>query len=195
MKDKTSIICVLDRSGSMNPLINDAIGGFNKFLEEQKALPGEAEMTVVLFDDKYDVIANGKDIQKIEPLNNKTYVPRGMTALYDALGKTINEAGARFSNMPETEKPDKVICVILTDGAENSSHEFTREKIVEMTKLQQETYNWEFVYLGANQDAIAVGGSIGINVRNCVNYTADSRGTAGAYAVTSCRVSNHRRQV
>jgi len=192
MKDKTSIICILDRSGSMSYLVNDAIGGFNTFLKEQKAISGEAEMTIALFDDKYDVLANGENIQEIEPLNAKTYVPRGMTALYDAIGKTINEAGTRFSAMPESERPNKVICVILTDGEENSSHEFTREKIFEMTKVQQEKYNWEFIYLGSNQDAMAVGGSIGVNVNNCVNYAASGIGTADAYSTTSRCVASYR---
>ena len=192
MKDMTSIHCVIDRSGSMGPLQDDAIGGFNKFLDEQKKVPGEAEISIALFDDQYDIIANGVKIKDAQPFTHATYVPRGMTALYDAIGKTMNEAGTRFSNMPESERPNKVLFIILTDGQENSSKEFTKDKIFEMIKTQKEKYNWEFIYLGANQDAMAVGGSIGIGANNCMSYTNDSAGTSKAYATVSCCTSNFR---
>lgn len=181
MNDLTEIAVILDRSGSMSVIRDDAIGGFNTFLEGQKAVPGEAKFTLVLFDDKYETVMFRKDLREAEPLTEQTFVPRGSTALLDAIGRTVNEIGAQLAQMPENERPSKVIVAILTDGMENASKEFTRPQIAEMVKHQEEKYAWEFLYLGANQDAFAVGGALGVRRENTANFAATGVGTRGAY--------------
>jgi len=191
-KGLTEIICILDRSGSMNATINDAIGGFNSFIETQKKVPGEAKVTLVLFDDQYDIIESGKDIGKIKLLNESTYVPRGMTALLDAVGKTINNVGTRLASTEEDERPEKVMVAILTDGEENASKEFTKEKVNEMIEHQKTKYQWDFVFLAANQDAIQAGTSIGINAQSCFAYVANGVGTRSAYNNLTSYTTNFR---
>jgi uncharacterized protein YegL len=149
----TEIICVVDKSGSMSPRTADVIGGFNQFLEDQKKVAGEALITLTLFDTSYTVVHNGKALGTVPPLNNNTYIAGGMTALLDAIGKTIDEVGARLHKTPESDRPEKVIFLIITDGEENSSKEYRLEQIKEKIKIQQESFKWAFVYLGANQDA------------------------------------------
>lgn len=151
----TEIVCVLDRSGSMASLTNDAIGGFNSFLDEQKKLPGDARLSLILFDHEYIVQADNAPIQQVEPLTAQTYVPRGSTALLDAIGRAITNVGERLTKTSERDRPSKVIVVILTDGEENASHEYTKQRIADMIKHQQEQYNWRFVYLGVAVDAFA----------------------------------------
>jgi len=188
----TEIICVLDRSGSMTKTKEDAIGGFNTFLEEQKEVEGEATMTLVLFDTAYDIIEDGTDIQEVSPLDDTTFVPRGMTALYDAVGRTIDSVGVRLSKTAEKDRPGKVIFVILTDGAENSSREYTGLRIKDMITHQSETYQWEFLFLGANINAELVAGDMGIAKGSAVTYTADSHGTHKAYNSVGQAVRSYR---
>ena len=175
------ISVVLDRSGSMSSVKTDTIGGFNEFLKSQKECPGEAVLTLAQFDDRYEIVHDGKNIQDVPPLDDKTFVPRGSTALLDAIGRTINATGARLSTMSEESRPSKVIFVILTDGQENASKELTREKVMEMIKHQTEAYKWDFVFLGANQDAIQAGASIGISAGNSMTYAANPAGTRSAF--------------
>ena len=189
-KDLTEIICILDESGSMDLTRKDVIGGFNNFIEEQKKIKGEALITLVFFDDRYRVIHSGKNIKDIEKLTTEIYKPTGSTALFDAIGKTINDVGSRLSNTKESEKPEKVIVLIMTDGDENSSKEFNIAKIKEMTEHQQQKYNWEFVYIGANQDSFSTGASLGI--KTTANYMSTSRGTADAYNMVSQSISLYR---
>jgi Mg-chelatase subunit ChlD len=177
---KAEIVCVIDKSGSMGSIRADAIGGFNTFLQEQKALPGEAKLTLVLFSDKSEALYDRVDLQEVKELTLSTYVPLGSTALYDALGQTINSIGASLDK--ETDKPDKVIFVILTDGEENSSIEFKKEKVAEMIKHQQEKYSWEFIFLAANQDAFKAGASLNISASNTANFDATSLGLRSAYS-------------
>lgn len=184
------IVCVLDRSGSMSSIVSDAIGGFNTFIAEQKALPGDAKLTLVLFDDKYEVVYSRINLQDVPELTSKVFVPRGMTALYDALGKSINSIGESLSN--KSTSPEKVIFVILTDGGENSSLEFSKDKIAEIIKHQQEKYSWEFIFLAANQDAFDVGAGLNINAMNTANFTASASGTRSAYATMSSLTSSYR---
>ncbi|MEI6422407.1 MAG: vWA domain-containing protein [Lentisphaerota bacterium] len=181
--DFAEIAVVIDESGSMKNLANDTIGGFNTFLEDQKACPGTARLTVVKFNTGYDKLYDGVELQSAKPLTAENYRPGGMTALYDAIGQAINAVGTRLANEPEDQRPGKVIVAILTDGEENSSKEFTQEKIAEMIKHQTEKYNWNFMFLAANQDAWKAGGSLGVT--NCVNYAADSKGVADSYMKTS----------
>ena len=178
----TEIGVILDRSGSMSCVVNDAIGGFNTFLETQKRVPGDAVITVSLFD--YEVIYYAKNapIKSVAPLTTETYVPRGMTALYDAVGSLINDFGEKFSSMKEEDRPGKVIIAILTDGAENSSKEFTRNKIFDMIKLQRDTYNWEFIFLAAGEAAMQEGANIGMSMSKCATFANDSAGNTAAYS-------------
>lgn len=185
----TDIVVVLDRSGSMASVVNDTVGGFNSFVEEQKKQEGNARLTLVQFDTQYEMVHNGLDIQKVPSLE---FSPRGGTALLDAIGRAINDTGARLRSLPEKERPDKVIFVIITDGEENSSREFGHARIRDMIKHQSDKYSWEFVFLGANQDSFAVGGNIGITIGNILNYTNDSRGVNHVYSSVSKGITRHR---
>jgi len=191
-EDLTDINIVLDRSGSMSSVRDDTIGGFNTFLQSQKEAPGEAQLTLVQFDHEYEIVYNGVDVQSVSELTTKTFVPRGSTALLDAIGRTINSTGARLAEMPEEERPGKVIFVILTDGEENSSAEFTKDQINEMIKLQTEIYNWDFVFLGANQDAIKTGASIGIVAGNAMTYAATADGVGDTYRSSGASMTAYR---
>jgi hypothetical protein len=174
------IAVVLDRSGSMSAVRSDTIGGFNTFLSDQKANNvGDVRLSLTQFDDQYDVVYSGKSIQDVPPLTEATFVPRGMTALFDAVGKTINVLGERLAKMAEQDRPSLVIMVILTDGEENSSKEFSLQQVKDMIKLQTETYSWQFVFLGADQDAFQAQ-KMGIAASNTYNYkSADTSKTYG----------------
>ncbi len=172
--NKTAIAVVLDRSGSMGSCRNDTIGGFNTFLEEQQKLPGYATLTLAQFDDVYEVVYLDRPIKEVPKLTTETFVPRGSTALCDAIGRTIVTLGAKLAAMPEVDRPGKVVVVIITDGGENASHEYTREKIKALTEHQQAKYEWKFVYLGANQDAISVGSSLGMLKSMSASYSVDN---------------------
>ena len=150
--DLTDITLVVDRSGSMEQVQKDAQGGVNSFIKEQAKEPGEALLTLVQFDTEYEFLHEGVPISQVPEYK---LVPRGMTALLDAVGRAINETGERLSKMKEQDRPGLVIFVVMTDGLENSSKEFSKDLIKEMIKRQQEKYNWHFTFLGANQDAIA----------------------------------------
>ena len=135
----------------MNAMKEEAIGGINAFLESQQKLPGEARLTLVLFDREYIVAHDGVPIKDVPPLDSHSYVPRGTTALLDAIGRTINTIGERLDRTPESERPGKVIVAILTDGLENASQEFKRKEIFKMIKHQRDVYSWEFVSLAPNR--------------------------------------------
>ncbi|MCD7922917.1 MAG: VWA domain-containing protein [Clostridiales bacterium] len=177
----TELVFILDRSGSMSRLTDDIIGGFNSMIEKQKKEPGEAVVTTVLFDDKYEILHDHLPLQKVKPLTNKEYFARGLTALLDAVGMTINTVGARLNDTPERKRPGKVIFVITTDGLENSSHEFTRAQIKEMITHQQDKYSWNFVFLGANMDAVKEASTLGIQADFARNYSASKAGTANLF--------------
>jgi uncharacterized protein YegL len=186
------IAFILDRSGSMASMKVEAIGGFGAFLESQQKLPGEARLTLVLFDHEYIVAHDGRPIKDVPKLDEHTYVPRGTTALLDAIGRTINTMGERLDKTPEPERPGKVIVAILTDGLENASQEFKRKQIFKMIKDQRETYAWEFIFLGANQDAIHAGAQIGIPIANAVTFDEAPGGTARAFKAVSCATAAYR---
>lgn len=172
-EDLTEVVIVLDRSGSMDKIRQDMKGGLNRFLEEQKKEPGECQVTLVQFDNEYEVVHAGVALKDVPPVE---LVPRGMTALRDALGRTINSVGERLEEMPEEQRPGKVVFLIITDGLENASREFSAEQVREMIERQQRDYSWLFVYLGANQDAFAVGQDLG--VQQSRGYTATGAGVA-----------------
>lgn len=189
----TEIVCVLDRSGSMSSIIEDAIGGFNTFLGEQKKEEGECNFTIALFDNEYSLLKDNVSIDEVEELNRETYSPRASTALYDAIGRTINTVGARLAGTPEDERPERVMLVILTDGYENSSREFTQDKIFEMIQRQENDYNWEFIYLGANQDAMATGMGLGFKSASTKTFLASGDGVKDLYSDISNTVSMYRK--
>jgi hypothetical protein len=191
-QDLADLTIVLDRSGSMSAVKADTIGGFNTFLRDQQQVPGDARLTLVQFDTEYEFVHRGAPIRDVPPLNDTTFVPRGGTALLDAVGRAINEAGARLAAIPEADRPGKVIFVILTDGGENSSTEYTRDRVFQMISHQREKYAWEFVFIGANQDAIAAGQSLGIAKGSSMTYAANAVGTQSAFASTSNNLRSYR---
>jgi uncharacterized protein YegL len=188
----TEIAAILDRSGSMEPLTRDTIGGFNNFLKEQQEVPGEAVLTTVLFNNTYKLLHDRVDIKKVKPMTNKEYVASGGTALLDAMGKTITDIGVKLHNTSENERPSRVIVFVITDGEENSSTKYTNEKIKQMVELQKNTYSWEFIFLGANVDAFAVAASIGISADRAFNIADDAEGIVSAQLAMSGAVSNLR---
>ncbi len=175
---KTEIIAILDRSGSMDTIVKDAIGGFNSFLKNQQNQEGDAKISLVLFDNEYNLVYQGVNIKEASKLNSKTFVPRGTTALLDAIGRTVYEQRARIE---KEIWADQVIICILTDGLENASKEFSSSQIKNIiTKLQNEN-KWSFIYLAANQDAFAVGSQYGIAAENTAAFVASPEGTKQAY--------------
>ena len=172
--EKTHIICILDRSGSMSSIMSDSIGGFNTFLKQQKDLPDEATITVALFDDNYELIYDNVDIKEAKELTSTEWYPRGMTALYDAIGKTINTEKANINKLGKN-RPNKVLVCIVTDGLENASNEFQINDIKKLIK-ECENDDWNFIYLAANQSAFEVGTSFGVSAGNTFTYTASSAG-------------------
>jgi uncharacterized protein YegL len=188
----TSINIILDRSGSMTKLSTDTIGGFNKFISDQKLVEGEATLTLATFSSDYKLVYDNLPLKDIKELTVADYPTGGYTALLDAIGKTINDVGAKLAAMKEEDRPSKVIVLIMTDGEENRSTKFTKSAIQEMIKHQEQKYNWTFVYIGANVDAIKEGETIGIRMANSVNYDATKGGLASAYSVVSKNLATHR---
>ena len=190
-KNYSHITVILDRSGSMNSVRNDIVGGFNAFLTEQKTIDGDCTVTLVQFDgqEPYDILRDFVPLAKVQPLGNE-YEPRGSTPLYDAIGQGVTRTGNRLSALPEDERPDKVLFVILTDGHENASKEFTKTQIAEITKHQTEKYNWQFIYLGANQDGMAEGMKAGFSQHTSATY--DQMNTAGAFQACAKKMSAYR---
>ena len=191
-KDLTELVFVLDRSGSMAGLESDTIGGFNGMISKQKSQPGEAMVTTVLFDDKYEVIHDRFRVDVIRPLTGKEYYARGCTALLDAVGKTIDKVSRIQRYLPEEERAEKVIFVITTDGFENSSREYSCQQIQEMIEYQKEKNNWEFMFLGANMDAVAEAKKFGISEDRAVTFENDSQGVQLNYHVVSDTISTMR---
>ncbi|KKM01915.1 hypothetical protein LCGC14_1789700 [marine sediment metagenome] len=189
----TELVFILDRSGSMQSMQEEAIGGFNAFLEDQKKVPGEAKLTLVLFDHEYNLVHNGKDINDIESLCSDTYAPRGTTALLDAIGRTVDDVGKRLAETPEEERPSKILVAVLTDGLENASRDYKKAKINEMITHQRDKYCWEFIFLGANQDAIAEGSSLGVSKIYSMTYSATPNGMKNGMRSMSYAASSYRR--
>ena len=181
MECRNEIVCIIDCSGSMDSIRSDAIGGFNSFLREQKEHPDKALFTLVLFNHKYNLIYNGIDLQTAEPLNDVSYVPSGTTALLDAVGRTIDDVGDRLGNTPEDRRPSKVIVAILTDGLENASRDYSRDRVFSMITHQREKYSWEFIFLAANQDAFATARALSIDISNTMSFSSTGAGIRRAH--------------
>ena len=188
-KGLTEIVFILDRSGSMSGLESDTIGGYNSLLAKQQKEPGEAVITTVLFDDQYELLHDRITLRGVAPITDKEYYVRGSTALLDAVGKTINKIGNVQKRTAEAERAEHVVVVITTDGMENASYEFSEEKVKRMIEHQKSKYGWEFIFLGANIDAIDTAARFGINENRATNYNADSEGTSLNYEVISETVS------
>lgn len=192
MKDATHIAVLLDRSGSMESIKAETISGFNFFLNEQKKGGENASLTLVQFDTlATEVVHEARPIQSVPELNADMYQPRGGTPLLDALGETIISTGRTLEVIPEANRPDKVVFVIITDGQENSSHKFSKAQVKEMLEHQTNVYKWQFVYLGANQDAFAEAGNMGIVMGRAANFSPAHMATA--FAVASENVALFRR--
>jgi len=188
-KNLTELVFILDRSGSMSGLEKDTIGGFNSLLEKQKKEDGEAVISTILFDDEQKVVHDRKDIREVTPMTDKEYYVRGCTALLDALGGAIHHIGNVHKYAREEDRPEKTLFIITTDGMENSSRRYTYDEVKRLVERQKEKFGWEFLFLGANIDAIEVAGRFGIDKSGAVNYECDSKGTALNYETVSRTVS------
>ena len=191
-KNLTEIVFILDRSGSMGGLEKDTIGGYNSLIERQKKEEGEAYISTVLFDDTSEVLHDRASLDTIQPMTDKEYYVRGCTALLDALGGAIHHIGNVHKYAREEDRPEKTLFIITTDGQENASRHYTYEKVRKMVERQKERYGWEFLFLGANIDAIAEAGRFGIREDRAVNYHSDSVGTAVNFKALSKAVSRVR---
>ena len=184
-KNLTEMVFILDKSGSMSGLEADTIGGFNGMIEKQKKEEGEALVSTVLFSDESHVIHDRVDLQKIEPMTDRQYYVGGCTALIDAIGGAIHHIGNVHKYAREEDRPEHTIFVITTDGMENASRHYTSDKVKSMVKRQKEKYGWEFLFLGANIDAVETAARFGINEDRTVNFCNDSQGQALNYSEVS----------
>ena len=196
-KDLTELVMILDRSGSMGGLESDTIGGYNSMLKKQSGTAGEVLVSTVLFDDVSEVLYDRVPLSEMPQMTEKDYYVRGCTALLDAIGRAIRHIGNIHKYAREEDRPEKTIFVITTDGMENASREYSYDRVKSMVERQKERYGWEFLFLGANIDAVKTAGRCGISADRAANYHHDRRGTALNYEVladTVCemRVSSKR---
>ena len=192
-KGLTELVMILDRSGSMSGLEADTIGGFNRMIEKQKKEEGEAYVSVILFDDYSEVMLDRVNIQKVEPMTDRQYYVRGCTALLDAVGGAIHHISNVHKYAREEDVPEKTIFIITTDGMENASRQYTYDKVRRMIEKQKEQYHWEFLFLGANIDAVKEASRFGIGRNHAVRYEHDAEGTLLNYSVVSNVVGCARR--
>jgi len=188
----TELVFILDKSGSMGGLEADTIGGYNSMLAKQKAVDGECCITTVLFDNNYELLHDRIDMKAVSPITEKEYRVGGSTALLDAIGRTIHKIGNAQEHTAEDFRAEKVMFVIITDGAENSSREYTAEKVKALIERQKERYGWEFVFLGANIDAVGTARRYGIAPDRAIDYLSDSEGTKLNFKVMASAVATFR---
>ena len=190
----TEIVVILDKSGSMKKIQGKTIEGFNEFLDEQKKIDGDANLSLILFGspNREQILFDSIDIQNIGELSDKTYVTAGTTALYDCLGKSIKSVKMKIKKTDKDERPDKVLFVIITDGEENSSKMFDKEMVFELIEKRERKDEWGFVYLGANQDSFLEGSKIGISKGKTLNFDYNDKGTKMAYMSTTNYVKQYR---
>ena len=191
-KNLTELVFILDRSGSMEGLEKDTIGGFNAMIKKQRAEAGEAVISTLLFDDETEVIHDRLTLENVPELTEKEYYVRGCTALLDAVGGAIHHIGNVHKYAREEDRPEKTLFVITTDGMENASRRYTYDKVKSMIQRQKEKYGWEFLFLGANIDAAREAARFGISEDRAANYHADHKGTAVIYEAVSETVCNFR---
>jgi len=191
-KEYTHISVIIDKSGSMHGTQTDTIGGFNTFLGEQQEVDGKGTLTLIQFDDQYEVHEDMSPLNSVESLTHKTYAPRGSTALLDAIGKTINTTESKIKDLKKKDRPEKVIFLIITDGHENASREFSKSNISEMVKRHEDDDGWDFVFIGANIDSFSEGGGMGVRACNTSNYISTSKGTRDLYNNLSGNMTSYR---
>lgn len=184
-KDYTHLVILLDRSGSMTSIKKDIIPGFNEFIKKQKEAKGKCTVTLIQFDDLYEKVFDFVDLNEFIELNDKNYTPRGSTALIDSMCKLIEETGQKLSSMKEEDRPEKVLFLSITDGDENASREFTNEDLKSKIEHQESNYKWQFVYIGANQDAFANATKYGMNVNSTINFNATPQGIYAMFNATA----------
>jgi Mg-chelatase subunit ChlD len=192
--DYTHISVILDRSGSMEAIRDDTIGGFNSFLREQQALPGSATLTLVQFDsqDPYEVVHQFRALPSVPALDEAAFVPRGNTPLLDAMGRGISDIDQRLSQLAETARPEKVIVVIITDGQENASTEFSKEQVEKMITDKQQRLGWQFLFLSADLASIALARRMGIGADDVSSFDLSSDGVMGSWHYAAMRSSDYR---
>ena len=191
-KNRTELVFILDRSGSMRGLEKDTIGGYNSMLERQRTEGGECVITTVLFDNRYELLHDRIDARAVRPITEREYTVGGSTALLDAIGATIHKIAAAQKNTARHYRADKVMFVIITDGGENSSRSYTTAQVRDMIQRQKCRYSWEFIFLGANMDAVETAGQFGIGADRAVDYVPDSRGTELNFRMMSDTVAAFR---
>ena len=199
-KGLTEVVFILDRSGSMSGLESDTIGGFNSMIKKQCKEEGEAYISTVLFDDETEVLYDRVPVKKVEPMNDKQYYVRGCTALLDAIGSSIHHIANIHKYAREEDRPEKTLFVITTDGQENASHIYSYKKVKKMVEHEKNNYGWEFVFLGANIDAIEEASKFGIGADRAVDFLCDKEGTAIQYealanTVSAVRKSNSKEEL
>lgn len=192
-KNLTEVVFILDRSGSMGGLEADTIGGYNSMLAKQQEEEGDVVISTVLFDDQTEVIHDRRPLKDVKPITSSEYYVRGCTALLDAVGGAIHHIGHVQKALPEDQKPDKTIFIITTDGMENSSSHYTYDKVKKMVEKKKEKKGWEFIFLGANIDAIAVADRFGVAANRAVRYECDGVGTALNFSAMSNMISRTRK--
>ena len=191
-KNLTELVMILDRSGSMGGLESDTIGGYNSMLKKQREAEGEVLVSTVLFDDRSEVLYDRVPLEKMPQMTEKEYYVRGCTALLDAVGGAVRHIGNVHKYAREEDRPEKTIFVITTDGLENASREYSCELVKKMIERQKEKYGWEFLFLGANIDAVETANQIGISADRAANFHSDRRGTALNYEVLADAVCEMR---
>ena len=191
-KNLTELVMILDRSGSMGGLESDTIGGYNSMLKKQREAEGEVLVSTVLFDDRSEVLYDRVPLETLPQMTEKEYYVRGCTALLDAVGGAVRHIGNVHKYAREEDRPEKTIFVITTDGLENASCEYSYDRVKKMVERQKEKYGWEFLFLGANIDAIETAGRFGITADRAANYHSDRKGTALNYEVLADAVCEMR---
>lgn len=191
-KGTTELVFILDKSGSMTGLESDTIGGYNSMLAKQQVVKGECRITTVLFDNNYELLHDRIDLKAVSAITEKDYQVGGSTALLDAIGRTINKIGNAQKQTADEYRAEKVMFVIITDGEENSSREYSAQKVKDQIERQKSKYGWEFIFLGANIDAVETAGRFGIAPDRAVEYLADNEGTQLNYTVMSQAVASYR---
>jgi uncharacterized protein YegL len=191
-KGLSDIVFILDRSGSMMSIMDDTIGGYNSFLKKLREVPGEATVTLVQFDHEYEIVYSRVPLSEVPELTSETFVPRGQTALLDAIGRAIIDERAKIKTLKESEKPEKIIITILTDGHENHSKEFTQKKVMSYIMKLQEKDGWEFIFLGADPTSIEEAVSYGINLSNTMTFAPSGQGVRRGYDSLSNTINSYR---
>lgn len=190
--EPVQIICILDRSGSMRALVDDTIGGYNSFLEKQRNEPGTAEVTTVLFDDKYEKIVDSVNLAEAPDMTSNEYYARGMTALLDAVGRTISDTLGKMEKEGICPEKRRVLFLIMTDGKENDSKEYDKATVKALIDKTTEAYGWNYIFMGANIDSVAEAGALGIRAEHAMNYKHNSAGVADSFAKMDAAASEMR---